>query len=138
MPIKIKVEHPERCMGCLSCVFTCSLELFGEISVKHTAIRVLNLGVGNNYKILVCSICDEPDCAAACPYDALKAKTEGGVELVRPDKCKECKDKPCLDACSIGALFWDDEAKKPIICTNCGECAKICPHEVISYGEIME
>ncbi|HEC68116.1 MAG TPA: 4Fe-4S dicluster domain-containing protein, partial [Candidatus Desulfofervidus auxilii] len=36
------------------------------------------------------------------------------------------------DACTIGAVFWNDDANKPAICIHCGYCAQYCPHGVIA------
>ncbi len=138
MPIKIRVDHPDRCMGCYNCVFACSRELYGVISKRFSAIQVHDSKTSNTFLIRVCVGCTDPDCANACPYEALKPRPEGGVELVNPDKCKKCEDRPCIPACPVNALPWDPINKKPIICTECGECAKYCPHEVIFYGEVIE
>ena len=135
MPIKLVVNHPERCMGCMTCVLVCSREIYGSLSVKYSAMRVFRDGLG--FRVVVCSGCEDPDCASACPYEALKPRPDGGVELVNPDKCVECEDRPCLDACSMKALRWDDERKRPIVCIECGVCAKFCPHEVLYYGEVV-
>ena len=135
MPIKLTVKNPQRCMGCMTCTLVCSREIYGFLSARYSAIRVAREGLG--FKIIVCSGCDEPDCASACPYEALKPRTGGGVELVNPDKCKESMDKPCISACSMGAVGWDDKRERPIICIECGVCAKFCPHDVLYYGEAM-
>jgi ferredoxin len=31
----------------------------------------------------------------------------------------------------IGAVFWDEEINKPMICIHCGYCTKFCPHGVL-------
>lgn len=133
MPVKLVVKHQDRCMNCITCVLVCSRELTGVLSIKHSAIRISRNGLG--FKVTVCSGCEEPDCASACPYYVLRPRSGGGVELLNPEKCEKCEGRPCLDACSLKALQWDDERKRPILCIECGVCAKFCPHEVLYYGE---
>jgi len=55
---------------------------------------------------------------------------------VNPSKCGECEGKDCAKACVTGALVIDPLTGRPIICIQCGMCAKYCPHDVITYGEV--
>jgi Fe-S-cluster-containing hydrogenase component 2 len=55
-----------------------------------------------------------------------------GVEI--PHLCFQCEDYPCVEACSVEALFVNSQtgavnidAKK---CTACGLCIKACPGNV--------
>jgi formate hydrogenlyase subunit 6/NADH:ubiquinone oxidoreductase subunit I len=64
-----------------------------------------------------------------CPVDAIKVRKEGGVRIDL-NKCIGCKN--CKDACPLGAIFWDEEANKPLVCIYCGYCAKFCPHHVLA------
>jgi Fe-S-cluster-containing hydrogenase component 2 len=67
-----------------------------------------------------------------CPTDALKKRKGGGVLLKEP-LCIGCHN--CREACTLGAVFWDDSAGKPMICVHCGTCAKYCPHGVLDLEE---
>ena len=72
--------------------------------------------------------CDDPPCARVCPVEALSLRDAGGV-LLDEDRCIGCGH--CREACMIGAVFWDAEINKPMICMHCGICAKYCPHGVL-------
>jgi ferredoxin len=43
----------------------------------------------------------------------------------------------CVEACDIGAVMWDSELEKPVICTHCGYCVGFCPHGVIALEEVV-
>jgi carbon-monoxide dehydrogenase iron sulfur subunit len=53
-----------------------------------------------------------------------------------PLQCRHCKDAPCLDACSTGALRKDPETETVIYddskCITCWMCVMICPFGIIS------
>ena len=85
--------------------------------------------------VVVCRACADPPCARVCPTDALVRREGGGVKLLE-DKCIGCGN--CREACIIGAVFWDDEINKPMICVHCGICAKYCPHGVLALEERKE
>jgi Fe-S-cluster-containing dehydrogenase component len=78
--------------------------------------------------VIVCRACDDPPCLKVCPTDALKPKKGGGV-LLDAAKCIGCGH--CRDSCIIGAIFWNDEINKPMICIHCGYCTQFCPHGVL-------
>jgi len=71
-------------------------------------------------------------------------KEESGSPLFPPyyanqedfEKCRECKERPCTNACEEGIIYIMDE--KPSLdfsesgCTFCDECAKACPQDVLA------
>jgi thioredoxin reductase/Fe-S-cluster-containing hydrogenase component 2 len=55
--------------------------------------------------------------------------------LVFPVVCRNCYDRPCLEACGFGALNYDQESGDVRIgpsCKGCGGCAQACPNGAIS------
>jgi len=110
-------------------MFACQRR-FGKGGLGKTAIFVRSRGgMSRGFTIVVCRACKEPPCAAVCPTDALKVRKNGGVVL-QIERCIGCGN--CKDACTIGAVFWDSSANKPVICLHCGYCAQYCPHGVIA------
>lgn len=52
---------------------------------------------------------------------------------INQSKCDKCKDKPCLEACPIDAIFLDDENHTKInpTCFGCVLCRNACPYDAI-------
>ncbi|MGQ9468797.1 MAG: 4Fe-4S dicluster domain-containing protein [Nitrososphaerales archaeon] len=138
MRFHIEVLHPERCIGCYSCMYACSRHLFGTVDPSRVAVFVrVNESLANPFTVIACRFCKNPECALACPKGALQPLPEGGITLIA-SKCEGCETFDCIDACVIRALVLDKKTKfpVPIICDRCGDCAKYCPHNVFEYREM--
>ena len=126
--MRLVVLDAERCMGCQSCMFACGRRQ-DDIGLAETCIGVRSVGgMERGFIVVVCRACDDPPCVKVCPTDALQRRTNGGVRF-ESSKCIGCGH--CRDACLIGAIFWNDEINKPMICIHCGYCVKYCPHGVL-------
>lgn len=126
--MKVRVEDTEKCVGCQSCMFACARR-FGIAGLSKTCIEVKSVGgMERGFKVIICRACKDPPCAGACPTGALKPKKDGGVTF-NPTRCNGCG--LCRSACIIGAVFWDEEGNKPLICIHCGYCTNYCPHGVL-------
>jgi len=126
---RLRVIDAERCVGCQICMFACHRR-FGKGGLGKSAIFVRSRGgMSRGFMVVVCWACKEPPCAAVCPVDALKIRKEGGV-ILQPHKCIGCGN--CKEACTLGAVFWNEDENKPVICIHCGYCAEYCPHGVIA------
>lgn len=129
----LAVINREQCIGCFSCMFACSRTFYNAITTDKAALRVrIYGGVEGAFSIRVCEGCLDPDCARACPVQALVPRENGGVKLIE-SLCTHCGK--CLSACTIASLQWDTEKRIPIPCRQCGICVKYCPNEVIGLVE---
>lgn len=132
-PRRLSVVDVDLCVGCMMCVFACSRR-FGDGGVARSAIKVASIGgIERGFTVIVCRACPDPPCASVCPTDALNRREGGGVVL-NQGKCIGCGN--CVKACPYGAVMWDEEANKPIVCMYCGYCARYCPYGVIEIEEV--
>jgi carbon-monoxide dehydrogenase iron sulfur subunit len=126
--MRLEVIDTERCVGCQSCIFACSRRL-GIAGMSASCIHVHSAGgMERGFVVIACRACQDPPCARVCPTDALELRKGGGVRL-KAEKCIGCGN--CRDACLVGAVFWDREIDKPMICIHCGYCVAYCPHGVL-------
>lgn len=133
--MKLQVLDVERCVGCQLCMFACGrMQAQGGLAKARIGVRSVG-GMERGFIVVVCRGCKDPFCAKVCPTGALVPKEEGGVR-VELDRCIGCGY--CREACLIGAVFWDEETEKPMICTHCGYCAAFCPHGVLRFERESE
>lgn len=126
--MRLAVVDIEKCVGCQSCMFACARSQDeGGLATSRIGIRSEG-GVERGFVVVVCRACKDPPCTKVCPTGALQPRKKGGVTF-NSTKCIGCG--LCKDACIIGAVFWNDEINKPMICIHCGYCVEYCPHGVL-------
>lgn len=130
---RLSVIDVDRCVGCQSCMFACTRRT-GQGGLDASCILVRSDGgFRKGFVVIVCRACADPPCARVCPTDALVPREGGGVKL-NASLCIGCHN--CEEACPFGAVQWNREQNKPLICVYCGYCASYCPYDVLALEEI--
>lgn len=129
---RLSVVDGERCVGCQCCMFACSRRT-GSNGLSESCIGVRSRGgMEHGFSVVSCRVCENPPCVRACPMGALARTEKRGIQLTE-EKCTGCGS--CAEACIVGAVYWDSEINKPMICIQCGFCVEFCPHGVIEMKE---
>ncbi|WP_432403015.1 4Fe-4S binding protein [Wukongibacter sp. M2B1] len=131
----IKAVGMNRCIGCYSCMLSCSAANYKSHSLEKSAIKIKTSGgLKGRFTSTVCLACnDERSCVESCTSGALENRPGGGA-ILDTKKCIGCKK--CVSACIIGAISFDYDSNNPIICKHCGACTNFCPHECLKMEEI--
>lgn len=131
----LSVKNPGQCIGCYSCMIACATGVHRNFSLDKSAILIKTSG-GYQGRVVVnsCRGCHDPNCVKMCPEDALNKRIGGGVVFKR-DICTGCGK--CIGGCVIGAIRYDKEEKRPIVCIQCGLCTEMCPHSVIEMEVLI-
>ena len=130
----LRAHGMSKCIGCYTCMITCALINQKNHSLEKSSIHIKTTGgLEGSLVVTVCHGCKEAACAEACPTGALKSLKKGGVDLVEAE-CIGCRR--CVSSCTVGAITFNEDTHKPIICHHCGICVRSCPHGCLSLEEV--
>ena len=92
-----------------------------------------------------CSHCIDPACQKAAKSGAVYIRDDGIVII---DPKKAVGQKEIVDACPIGAVYWNEELDLPQKCTMCAEllddgfnqprCVNACPNGAMFFGDLND
>lgn len=130
---KFVSADPDKCVGCQVCEYICSLTKEKAFNPLKSRVRVVRIDQLVNLAVM-CRLCENPPCVAACPRNALTQSEETGIISVDKDKCNGCGW--CIEACDYGAIMLHPDAKIVYVCDLCKEkgepqCIKWCPEEAL-------
>jgi thioredoxin reductase (NADPH) len=111
--------------------------LVQDFFLRHGYASSSRVRVSQLDRCLDCNKCEEA-CAARHGFSRMaRAKLHLG-RLDLPQVCRNCVDKPCLPACSFGALAVDDTGDLRISdrYKGCGACAHKCPNGAIFMNDV--
>ena len=108
----------KKCSGCLACVVACIDQHYDETVKDAVSCRIHERAVSESgmvcYKTRTCLHCENAECMAACPAEAL-VRINGFVVPLR-EKCVGCK--ACAKACPHDVPRFDSEGKL-VKCDGC-------------------
>jgi carbon-monoxide dehydrogenase iron sulfur subunit len=111
--MKTVFVNPERCIGCLQCVYACAV----EHSLARAELPALSQDPPPRARIHV------------------EAGSSAGTSF--PNRCRHCDPAPCMAVCPTSAIWRDPEHDVVLIdeskCIACAMCAIVCPFDVITY-----
>lgn len=152
-----------RCMACYACFMACKDEHCGwdtalsksEPELGQYWMNIVEWERGDNERRIKtatvptpCSHCDKPACVAA-GKDGAVYKREDGIVIIDPEKARG--QKQIVDACPVGAVYWNEAAQIPQKCTMCAEllddpdypgfeprCVEACPNQALVFGDLAD
>ena len=109
----------KKCSGCLACVVACIDQHYDETVEHAVSCRLYDRFTAESgmtcYKTRSCLHCENPECVAACPAEALVKNEQGFVIPIR-EKCIGCR--ACEKACPHNVPVFDEEGKL-VKCDGC-------------------
>ena len=139
---------PEKCTQCHGCEIACKSWRSLAYGVRYR--RVLNLwqgefpGVKSKTLSLACLHCVQPECAAACPEEAISKSEIKGLVIVDETICSGCGI--CADACPYGVPQFDQNGlmQKCDLCNSQQlaqappPCVDTCPGDALLFAELSQ
>jgi anaerobic carbon-monoxide dehydrogenase iron sulfur subunit len=133
--------HVERnvdvCAGCRTCEAVCALSHDGAVSPSLARTWITDYVVeGRRIEGITCRQCSVPECALACPANAIVADPKTGARVVDVTKCVGAG--LCVKACPQypnSPVRLNVSTKKAIKCDLCGGdplCVKFCPEAAMT------
>ena len=146
------VFDSRKCIGCTTCMLSCSLAHYGEQNLSLSRIQIVQDSFGkfpNDLAINPCRQCVEPVCVRSCPVGAAHVDTaNGNVRVIDEQKCIGCKT--CLKMCpqQPRRTVWNSKANKSSKCDLCittphwnekggpggkQACVEVCPVRALKF-----
>ena len=95
------VYDSKKCIGCTTCMLSCSMVHYGEQNLSLSRIQIIQDSFGkfpDDLQISPCRQCVTPPCVINCPVGAAYIDAENGnVRRINEEECIGCGK--CLEMC---------------------------------------
>lgn len=122
----------DYCIGCQACEAACRSRFKGEARIRYAEVNeTVLLPMG-------CRHCEQPLCAAACPFEVI-VKSEEGVVRRSSFHCVGCRS--CALACPFGVIDTRLGRRISQKCSLCEDrpegprCVSSCPTGALAFVE---
>ena len=101
--------------------------------MKKTIITDVERCTGCKLCMLACSFRHER--RFSLMNSRIQVRIDKVTNINVPFICEQCGEHTCVDACPIGAIYYDNDLTifrvDPNRCTGCGSCVQACPYNGI-------
>lgn len=131
---KMIMVHPDRCVGCKSCIAACSFAHEGSQRPEASRIRVYSFAVEGVSVPMLCQHCSDAACVTVCPTGAMYRNSDTALIEWDESRCIRCR--MCTMACPFGNTVYDaltDSILKCNVCEGEPACVQVCPSDALEY-----
>lgn len=131
---KILMIHPDRCVGCLSCVAACAFSQEGSQRSEAARVRIYAWKQDGISIPMLCQQCSDAACVAVCPTSAMHRNRDTAQVELDAERCIRCR--MCVTACPFGNVAYDAFTDRIFKCDTCeGDpaCVRVCPSDALEY-----
>jgi anaerobic carbon-monoxide dehydrogenase iron sulfur subunit len=134
--VQIVTINPNKCVGCLNCLYECSFTQGGDFKTQNSNIRVNFYSEESVCIPFTCVHCSKAWCMEICPANAISRNKETGAVEIDQSQCAGCK--MCMMACPMGNIHFNATTRVSNKCDLCGgdpSCVKHCISGALQFED---
>jgi anaerobic carbon-monoxide dehydrogenase iron sulfur subunit len=131
---KMIMVHPDRCVGCGSCVSACAFAHEGSQRPEASRVHIYKFQFEGVSVPMLCQHCSDAACVSVCPTGAMHRNPVTAEIEYDISRCIRCR--MCSMACPFGNCIFDSRTDSILKCDLCeGDpaCVKVCPSDALEY-----